>query len=130
MLRFILGLVALLLVSFALSSPTIACDDEVGCYPAEIVTFHGDRIIKDQIEVKVCHGYWDLLDPGRYNGTLTKWWGPVMVYGDWYGDLPILTSECKTYWVKPGSEIRVFARCVERVITTGRMTHSGTYTLT
>lgn len=130
--RFILGLAAALLVCLALASPSQACDAEVGCNPAEIITFHGDRVLEDQIEVRVCHGYWDLLDPGRYNGTLTKWWAPVMVYAptDWYGDLPVVTAECKTYWVKPGVELKLFADCVQRVITTGRMTRPGTYIMT
>lgn len=102
----------------------------VGCNPADIITFNGDRQIPDQIEVKVCHGYWNLLDPGQYNGRLTKWWAPVMVYGTWYGDLPVVTNPCKTYWVKPGSELRLYADCVERVISTGKMTRPGRYDMT
>lgn len=130
MMRLLLGLAAIVLAGIMFASPSYACDQKVGCNPADIVTFSGDRVLQDQIKVEVCHGYWDLLDPGRYNGRLTKWWGPVMVYGQWYGDLPIVTTPCKTYWVKPGTELRLFAECVDRVITTGRMTRPGRYNMT
>lgn len=102
----------------------------VGCNPADIITFHGDRKIPDQIKVEVCHGYWHLLDPGYYKGQLTKWWAPVMVFNTWYGDLPVVTQPCKTYWVKPGAELRLYADCVQRVISTGKMTRPGQYIMT
>lgn len=102
----------------------------VGCIPADIITFSGDRAIPDQIRVEVCHGFWHLLDPGQYKGQLTKWWAPVMKYNSWYGDLPVVTKECKTFWVKPGSEMRLFADCVDRIISTGKMTRSGQYIMT
>lgn len=118
-------------VSFGITD-AIACEKvtAVGCNPADIINFKGDRKIPDQIKVEVCHGYWHLLDPGQYNGQLTKWWAPVMVYGQWYGDLPVVTNPCKTYWVKPGSEMRLYADCVERVISTGKMTRPGRYDMT
>lgn len=91
------------------------------------VTFSGDRQIKDQIKVEVCHAYWHLLDVGNYKGQRTKWWAPVMNYNSWYGDLPVITTECKTFWVKPGTELKTYEECVQRVVTTGKMTRPGRY---
>ncbi len=91
------------------------------------VPFKGNQKIPDPIRVEVCHGYWNQLDVGTYRGQKTRWWGPVMVYNAWYGDLPIATKECKTYWVRPGTELRLFASCVDRVISTGVMNRPGRY---
>ncbi len=110
----------------------VACDHKTTICgnTADKITFQGDRQIKDQIKVEVCHGYWDLLDTGSYNGQNTKWWAAAMVYGNWYGDLPVVTNPCKIYWVKPGTELRLFAECVDRVISTGQMTRPGRYVMT
>jgi len=93
------------------------------------ITFEGTVVIKNPIEVTVCHGYWDQLDVGTLKGRATRHWGPVMVYNGWYGDLPIASTECKTYWVRPGTEMRLFASCVDRIVTTGVMRKPGTYTM-
>jgi len=94
------------------------------------ITFAGTVQIENPVKAVVCHGYWNQLDVGTYRGEPTRWWGPIMVYHSWYGDLPIATQECKTYWVRPGTEMRLFASCVDAVITTGAMNESGTYVMT
>lgn len=93
------------------------------------VVFTGDFAIKAPIEVTVCHGYWSQIDVGTHRGRKTRWWGPVMKYGSWYGDLPISTNECKTYWIRPGTEFRLHASCVDRLITTGVIRKPGTYVM-
>lgn len=96
---------------------------------ADIISFSGDRKLKDQIKVEVCYSNWHRLNTGTYNGANTKWWGPVMVYASWYGDLPIVTTPCKTYWVKPGTEIKLFDECIQKVVSTGKMTRPGKYVM-
>lgn len=91
------------------------------------VTFNGDRQLVQPIDVTVCHTYWNRLNVGTYRGRTTKWWAPIMKYNSWYGDLPVVTNECKKYSVKPGTELRLFADCVNRVITTGAMNKPGVY---
>lgn len=117
---------------------TASINDTYACRASDIecnrssdgTTFKGDRQLTKTISVTVCHGYWDLLDVGTIAGRSTKWWAPVMVFNNWYGDLPEVTKRCKKYSVKAGTELRLFAECVQRIISTGRMYKSGTYTMT
>lgn len=113
------------------ATPAAACGvtvDECNRNTAGI-TFQGNVQIPDPIRVEVCHGYWDQLDVGTYRGQQTRWWEPVMVYGNWYGDLPTATQACKVYWVRPGTELRLFASCVDRLISTGAMNRPGRYVM-
>lgn len=135
---FILAILAVIGLQFApMSGITITAAQAANCHQpvacgnaADIITWDGNKKLRDQIRVEVCHGYWDLLDPGTYRGERTKWWAAAMVYGEWYGDLPVVTAPCKTYWVKPGTELRLYAECVQRVISTGKMTKPGRYVMT
>lgn len=108
----------------AQSQPTTECNRSTNG-----PTWDGTGAVQNAIEVEVCHGYWHLLDVGTYRGRSTKWWSPIMKYGDWYGDLPTVTKPCKTYWVRPGTELRLYASCVEALITTGPMRRSGKYVM-
>lgn len=124
-------------ITLTTATSAMACDisGDRGCYrESSGVVFRGDRVLPRTIEVTVCNPYLDQYDIGTLRGVRTRWWGPVMRYvsqkhGAWYGDLEILTQECKTYWVLPGTEIRVFADCIDALITTGRMTRAGTFNM-
>lgn len=89
----------------------------------------GEGTIAKPIQVTICHGFWNQLDVGTYRGVKTKWYSPIMQYGNWYGDLEVVTSQCKKFWVRPGTVIKLYASCVERVISTGPMNRSGQYVM-
>lgn len=91
--------------------------------------FKGDKQLVAPVKVTVCHPYWNRLDIGRLNGRATRWWGPTIRYGNWHADLPATASECKSFWVKPGTVIDSFASCVNRIVRTPRMMRAGTYWL-
>lgn len=91
--------------------------------------FSGNVKIQKPIKVTVCHSYWNQLKVGHLNGRATRWWGPTIRKGGWSADLPAAASECKSWWVKPGTSIDTFASCVQRVISTGPMTRSKIYWL-
>lgn len=90
----------------------------------------GNKQIKNPIKVTICHTYWNRLDVGILNGRKTKWWGPTIRYGSWSMDLKATASQCKSWWVVPGTVIDSYANCVQRIVTTSRMYKSGTYWLT
>lgn len=92
-------------------------------------TWKGEGTIAKPIPVTICHGYWNQLDVGTYRGVKTKWYSPVMQFGEWYGDLEVVTSACKKFWVRPGTVIKLYASCVERVISTGPMKRPGQYVM-
>ena len=92
-------------------------------------TWKGEGTIANPIQVTICHGYWDQIDVGTYRGVKTKHYSPVMQYGNWYGDLKVVTSQCKLFEVKPGTIIKLYASCVERVISTGLMMRAGQYVM-
>jgi len=92
-------------------------------------TWKGEGTIANPIVVTVCHGYLKDIDVGTYRGVKTRYYSPVMQYGGWYGDLEVVTSPCKTFEVRPGTVIKLYAPCVERVISTGPMKRSGQYVM-
>lgn len=78
--------------------------------------------------VTVCDPYFDRLNIGTYRGVRTRWWAPTMVRAGWFGDLPVYTTQCTTFKdFTPGTEIRIYASCVSRVIKTVPIYKPGTY---
>lgn len=126
---------ALALVALFFATPTmIATPAEAGgcggstaiCNggkPMPAVNFHGDKVLKKTMAVTVCHGYWERLAGPK------RWWNPTIRYGGWEADLAAVQAKCKTYHVVPGTDMRLFANCVNRVIGTGPMTHPGRYVM-
>lgn len=114
------------------STPAAACGKtkQVACgLTAPEKHFSGKKQLVKPIKVTVCHSYWNQLDIGHLNGRATRWWGPTIRYHRWAADLPAVASECKSWWVKPGTSIDTFASCVQRIVRTGPMRRSGTYWL-
>jgi len=122
----ILAIYLIYFIAFVVSTAGAGgfCPSRTSCVsrPAPTVTFRGDRELVAPISVTVCHGYWGRLASPR-------WWNPTIRFGGWEQDLPPVRSACKTYSVKPGTDMRLFASCVQRVIGTGPMRVPGTYTM-
>lgn len=116
--------IILLLTRPSPAAAQTACEGVAVCVgrPAPNVNFRGDQIIENPIEVNVCHGYWDLL-------ASPKWWNVTIRFNTWEEDLDPVRRQCKTYWVRPGTDMRLYASCVSAIIGTGPMRVSGTYVM-
>ena len=122
MLRKILGTVSVTAVATAIASsplPLLGAGPALaaGCNtlvrmsggPPPNIRYQGDRQLQDPIEVQVCHGYWDeLLEP--------RWWNVTIRFGSWEQDLDPVFVPCKTYYVLPGTDMRLYADCVSAII--------------
>jgi len=118
-------------VGFGVSKAQACSTRQTNCVDTDGLTWKGKGRMKVLIHnVTVCHKYFDLLSATSFKGSKARWWMPVMKRGGWYGDLPGYTKQCTTFAdFTPGTEVRVFARCVDRLITTGAIYKSGTYWL-